>query len=117
MDIIWKQVLDAESYVRKTLANEADDIPQESINQAPWVLANLHMSKIEVNAKMIIDHDQDPLHVARKNNFIEMINNGAEILPLIVLGKNNYLVDGYARFRALKELEISDIQVFKQSFE
>lgn len=116
MKIKWVTVENIEEYVKKTLAAEADDIPQSLINEAPWILVEVKSSKIHPNAQMIDDHNQDPIHISRKDNFINMIKNGEAILPLIVLGKNLSLVDGYARFRAFRDLEITKIQVFKQNF-
>jgi hypothetical protein len=115
MDIKWKRVENIEEYVKKTLAREASDIPQSEIDASPWVLAEMDVSKIHTDTHMITNHDNDSLHIARKESFEEMIRKGEELLPLIVLGKNLYLVDGYARFRALRDLGISKIQVFKQT--
>ena len=114
MDIKWKSVENIEEYVKKTLAEEAHDIPQLEIDASPWVLAEIEVSKIHTDRQMIADHNNDPLHIARKDHFKDIIKKGKELLPLIVLGKNLYLVDGYARFQALRDLGISKIQVFKQ---
>lgn len=114
MDIRWKRVDNIEEYVKKTLAREANDIPQAEINAAPWTLTEVKFLEINTNSQLIEDHDKDPIHISRKNNFIDMIKNGEEILPLIILGKDLNLVDGYARFRALRDLGITNIQVFKQ---
>jgi hypothetical protein len=98
----------------KTLSLEAGDIPQEEIDQAPWILAKLDAADILTDQKLIADHDRDPVHILRKDNFIDLIKRSEELLPLIVLGKNQFLVDGYARFRALRDLGITNIMVCKQ---
>jgi len=117
MDIKWKSVKNIEDYVKKTLAEEANDIPQFEIDASPWILAEIEISEIHTDTQMIADHNDDPLHVARKDHFKDMIKKGEKLLPLIVLGKNLSLVDGYARFQALRDLGISKIQVFRQSID
>lgn len=39
------------------------------------------------------------------------------ILPLIVLGREKFLVDGYARYRALKEIGVDKAKVIFQDFD
>jgi ParB-like chromosome segregation protein Spo0J len=45
---------------------------------------------------------------------MDSIKRGIPIYPLILLGKNLFLVDGYARYRALKELDIKKVKVIRQ---
>lgn len=110
----WKKVDDATTYVKETLAREADDIPQDLIDKKNWTLKTLDINDIKVNEEMIERHDKTEEHIGRRDSFIESIDNGTEILPLIALGDDKFLVDGYARYRALKKAGVNEIQVFVQ---
>lgn len=112
--VLWSLPSDPTKYVKEVLAKEAADIPEEKINQGKWTLAELSFNDIQVNEEMIARHDLDPQHIERRNNFIKMIEEEKPILPLIVLGKELFLVDGYARYRALKELGIESVEVVMQ---
>jgi hypothetical protein len=114
--VLWTLPADPTKYVKEVLAKEAAEIPEEKINQGKWVLAEINYTDIRVNDEMIVLHDLDPQHIERRNNFIKMIEEGKPILPLIILGKDLLLVDGYARYRALKELGIESIEVILQEF-
>lgn len=117
MNIKWKMVPDIKEYVKETLAKEADDIPQEKINKAPWYLDEIKISQLKIDEQMVKEQDNEPLHIQRRDNFIKMIKNEEEILPLIVLGRDLFLVDGYARCRALKQLGVDTVMVLRQSFD
>lgn len=110
----WKIPKNINRYVEETLTREADDIPEEQITAGKWILDELDLEFIKVNQKMIGRHDEDPLHIKRKLDFMDSIKRGIPIYPLILLGKNLFLVDGYARYRALKELDIKKVKVIRQ---
>jgi hypothetical protein len=96
---------------------EADDIPQSIIHQASWCIETVSLDKIRVDQKMIDDHNGELVHIKRRDGFIKTINDGRKILPLIVLGKELFLVDGYSRYRALKQLNITHATVARQRFD
>ncbi|NYH92188.1 hypothetical protein [Actinopolymorpha rutila] len=50
----------------------------------------------------------------RRDGFVERIRSGVHLPPLIVLGRELKLVDGYARYRALRLLGIGSAQVLRQ---
>ncbi|MDO8571041.1 MAG: hypothetical protein Q7R97_05675 [Candidatus Daviesbacteria bacterium] len=116
MIIKWKNVPDIYNYVCKTLAMEAEDIPIDKIDKGIWYLDEIDISQIITDKEMIERHDQNSLHIQRRDNFIDLIKKGKEILPLIILGEDLFLVDGYARYRALKKLEINKVKLFRQRF-
>jgi hypothetical protein len=114
--ISWKTPENIEEYVRVVLAKEADDIPKKKIDAGTWILDEVDFELIKANKDMVTDHDQDSLHIGRKQGFLESFENNIPIYPLILLGTEMYLVDGYARYRALKHLGIKKIKVIKQLF-
>jgi hypothetical protein len=116
MNVKWKLIPDIDKYVKDTLQQEAEDIPEVLINAGAWYLDEIEINEISVDNDMLQEHDQNPLHISRRDNFVDMINKGEEILPLIVLRNDLFLVDGYSRYRALKRLGISRIQVLRQGF-
>lgn len=115
MKINWKKIENINKYVSETLSKEADDIPKEKL-QDSWVEEEIDFNKIKVDENMIRQHDSEKMHIRRKDDFIQLIKQGKLIFPLIVLGKDLFLVDGYARYRAIKDLGIRRVKVFKQDF-
>lgn len=103
----WIAVADPEGYVRRVLAREADDIPAALIDAFPWRQErDLSLVDLRVDEDMVARHDRIPLHRQRRDGFIERISAGEPIPPLIALGADRFLVDGYARIRALRRLGI-----------
>lgn len=96
------------------LTAEAEDIPVEKINHGPWYVDTVAFDEITVDGRMVSEHDRDPVHIARRAGVVASIRAGNEIKPLIVLGEELFLVDGYARYRALKSLNIERVQVLRQ---
>lgn len=113
----WTPIADPAAYVRTILGAEAPDIPPDLITAAPWVEATLKVDKIQVDARMIASHDRDPVHIRRRDIFMARIRTHEPIPPLIVLGRQYLLVDGYARYRALTSLGIGELCVLHQVFE
>lgn len=114
MSLRWKYVADPDAYVALTLAREAGDIPRETIAAHAWYVAELPLSSIKVDEAMVRRHDLDEAHSARRDRFARTIARGDELLPLIVLGGESRLVDGYARYRACKMLGIERVRVLRQ---
>jgi hypothetical protein len=108
----WLTVSDPTAYARRVLLDEAPDIPERRVTERRWRQDEQALDAILADEEMIKRHDGNPLHVHRRDTFVQAIRAGREIPPLILLG--DHLVDGYARYRALRLLEISRAQVLKQ---
>jgi len=114
MVISWENIGDSDKYVHEILALEAADIPVEVINAGKWFSDEIDLSTIMVDQNMLENHDKDPVHIKRRDDFIKSFNKKVEIKPLIVLGERLILVDGYARFRALKKIGVKMAKVLRQ---
>ena len=110
----WTIISDPQKYVSDVLVAEAGDIPAEKINQGPWFVDTVTLRDITIDRRMIGEHDLDPVHIARRDDVIASIRAGHEIKPLIALGEELFLVDGYARYRALQKLRVERVQVLRQ---
>ncbi|SDS69880.1 ParB N-terminal domain-containing protein [Microlunatus soli] len=71
-------------------------------------------SALSVDESMVARHDDDPVHQDRRDRFCQAIVSGEELPPLIAIGVDCRLVDGYARLRAARLLEIEDVSVLVQ---
>lgn len=111
---VWKPIADPDAYVRDRLAEEADDIPADLIAAKPWTIAEMRRDQLRVDTEMIAEHDANPIHCARRDGFVATIRAGDPIPPLIVLGDDRFLVDGYARYRALALLGVDRVMVLCQ---
>lgn len=63
---------------------------------------------------LIERHDDEAVHIERRNRFEVRIAAGEAIPPLIALGADLFLVDGYSRYRALRRLGVSRAHVLRQ---
>jgi ParB-like nuclease domain len=118
MKITWIEIKNVKEYVDAMLKWQADDIPKELIDRGTWVQRTIQISEVQAEQSMVDDHDNDPIHIKRRDGFIESIQVGAPILPLIILNCDRgekYLVDGYARYRALKEMGVKEVHVLCQT--
>lgn len=114
MKVKWVKVVDIYTYVLATLSLEADDISKQNIDAFPWVLKKIELDKLEVSKALVETHDKEEIHIKRRDDFIIMIQQQKPILPLIALGEKLSLVDGYARYRALKKLGVKNAAVLCQ---
>ena len=64
---------------------------------------------------MVADHDTSVVHRRRRDGFCGAIREGVQLPPLIAIGPERHLVDGYARLRALRMLAIDRASVIVQS--
>ena len=112
--IRWAAIPDSGKFVADTLASEARDIPLEKLNQGKWFADTLSLDEIKVDERMADNHKRDPLHIKRRDRLMALIRAGKEINPLIVLGADLFLVDGYARYSVLKELRVKHVRVLRQ---
>lgn len=114
MDPVWQRIDDPAVYVRTVLAAEAPDIPPALIAAHDWSQATVFLEHIQPDHAMLEQHDRDPVHIARRDGFIRRIRAGEPLPPLIVLGTHWKLVDGYARYRALRSIGGTEAQVLGQ---
>lgn len=117
MEIVWKRVDDVSNYVRGTLCQEAPDIPAHLIEQAPWYVETISLDQVKVDQQVIDCHDTQEIHIKRRDGFAVSCRSRTPLLPLIVLGRDNFLVDGYARYRALRMLGVDRASVIRQRFD
>lgn len=116
MNICWIEIKNINEYVTATLQAEASDIPQELLHKYPWVQEIISIHAINTDTEMISNHDSDTVHIKRRDGFVQRIQSGYPMLPLILLHSDrgeNYLVDGYARYRALKMIGVKEVSVIK----
>jgi len=112
----WRRVDDAGRYVREVLAAEADDIPSGLIDRGRWCQVDgFALVDLTVDEAMVAGHDADATHRHRRDRFVEQMLAGEPIPPLIALGADRFLVDGYARLRAVRLLGESHASVLLQS--
>lgn len=111
--IRWQQVADPEAYVRAVLRNEAPDIPASKL-AGRWRQTEIADTALEVDQRMIAEHDANPVHQSRRDTFVALILDGGPIPPLIALGTRHYLVDGYARLRAARRLGVPTVEAIVQ---
>ena len=114
MNVCWEVIGDPAAYAVAILANEASDIPTELITSHDWFQDTLSLDTLDVNEDIVARHDADPIHVARRDGFVDRIRVGERISPLLVLGASLHLVDGYARCRALRSLGVPMAAVLRQ---
>ena len=104
---------DPAAYAFAILTEEALDIPVELIAGRDWFQDSLTLEMLDVNEDMVARHDADPVQVARRDGFVARIRAGEPLPPLIALGANLHLVDGYARCRALRSLGVERAAVLR----
>ena len=113
MDVRWLPTDDASAYVKRVLAKEADDIPA-AITRYGWYADEVPLDDLRVAEDLIERHDREATHVERRDRFEARIAAGEAIPPLIALGADLFLVDGYARYRALRRLGVTRAHVLRQ---
>lgn len=107
----WLRVGDPEAYARRVLAAEAPEIPATLLEGGSWTEDTVSPSELAVDEPMIIEHDADPIHQDRRDRFRRAILAGAPLPPLIAIGPDRHLVDGYARLRAIRLLGVDEVAV------
>lgn len=116
MQAVWSTVGDVEVYVRTVLSHEADDIPPSLIDLGPWQQEfDVRLASLAIDEVMVRWQDRQPAHVRRRDEFVERIRCAEPLPPLIALGDDRHLVDGYARLRALRLLTIDSASVCIQA--
>ena len=111
MRATWRPVEDPDSYVHRVLSTEAPEIPGNVIPTTGWVQARVMLDEIDIDLELIERHDRAELHQGRRDSFIAAVRSGVPLPPLILLGGQRRLVDGYARYRALRALGVAEAEV------
>ncbi|MGH7487782.1 MAG: hypothetical protein ACREMY_19595 [bacterium] len=115
MEVRWRAIAEVDVYVRGVLEREASEIPTVLIESHPWrQVPDLALSDLHVDESMVARHDDTALHQRRRDGFIALVTTGKPLLPLIALGCERHLVDGYARLRALRKLGVDAASVIIQ---
>lgn len=112
----WLRPDDPAEYVRGVLKVEAPEIP-DALLAGPWSQIVLSLSDLRVNEAMVAEHDVNPIHRRRRDDFVDAIKKGVPLPPLIALGVRRDLVDGYARLRAARVLGVGDVEVIANDTE
>lgn len=110
MVVHWELVTHPDEYVSAVLSSDAPEIPSAEIPSAGWRQVRIALADIHVDRGMVARHDRSDLHRRRRDDFIAAIRGGTALRPLIVLGASNHLVDGYARYRALSALGVTEAE-------
>lgn len=119
MHITWIHIRNIKEYIDARHQYEFNDVPKELFDKGEWLQDEIDIDQIQVDVKLIEIHNGDPVHIDRRDNFINAINAGSPILPLIILNCERgewYLIDGYARYRALRYLGVKSVSVLRQEF-
>jgi hypothetical protein len=110
-------ISDPIGYVTGVLSHEAPDISPDAIKRFPWQVDDLRLDKLRVDTAMLARHDRESIHVKRRDLFVTSIIAGRPIAPLIALGGDLILVDGFSRYRALTKLDVDHGPVLRQVIE
>lgn len=111
MSAVFSKPENLAEHVVNTLKLECPEIPSEVYVGKNYSYSELNLDHITVDKELIANHNLEPLHINRRDIFIKMINDQKSIMPLIVLAPKNFLIDGYARYRALKHIGIHIAEV------
>ncbi len=87
-----------------------------NIKRVEWIIQSLKLDEIALDQDLLAEpefkKDIQKRVAIQKNNILR----NKPITPLVVMYKNKYLIDGYARFFALKELRIKEAKVYFGKF-
>lgn len=114
VQVQWEVVDDPSAYVCDVLGREAPDIPSALVVGQEWFQDGVALAVLRPNRDLLDQQDQEPEHVQRRDAFVARIRAGEAIPPLIALGFDMKLVDGYARYRALRLLGVAHGQILRQ---
>ena len=109
MIVYWQTIAQPDACVAAICASECADIPADLLCGA-WFADSLRITDIQVDEVIVARHDADLQHIARRDAFVALIQRGHPIPSLIVLRcarGERYLIDGYARFRALRAMGVA----------
>ena len=109
----WLRPASASKFVRDVLQLEAPDIPVTKL-VGPWSQRALAITELLANEAMVAEHDADVVHRRRRDGFVSAFRSQEPVPPLIALGPERYLVDGYARLRAARLIGLRELEVLVQ---
>lgn len=88
----------------------------DNIKRVRWSIRSLNLDEIVLDQDLLKE-PQFKKDIQKRVEFQKnKILRNKPITPLVVMYKNKYLVDGYARFFALKELGIKEAKVYFGKF-
>jgi hypothetical protein len=104
-----------DDFVRHIVDEETPSIEVLVEPHKTWEQVDLAINELAIDDDLIARHDSDPRHCARRDHWLGVIERGAVIPPLLAvpLGSRLCLVDGYARFRALRAAGITTASVVR----
>jgi hypothetical protein len=114
--VTWLRPEDPSDFVHVVLQLEAPDIPAAKLD-GPWIQRVVPAEQLAVNEAMVAEHDATPEHQQRRDGFVNSFRTGVPVLPLIALGAERYLVDGYARIRAARLVGLRDVEALVQDLD
>lgn len=104
LEVRWSRVADLRSFATAALQADAPDVLPIVDGAGAWLLDRVPISALQVDGAMVARHEARALHRRRRDGFVDLVLSGNEVPPLLVLGDELALVDGYARMRALRVL-------------
>jgi len=101
-------------YLLELLAKEWDPKGEDysNIKKVKWSVQSLSLDEITLDQELLIDPDFQKDVPRRVEFHRNKILHNEPIMPLVIMYKDKYLVDGYARFFALKKLGIKEAKVY-----
>lgn len=88
----------------------------DNIKRVKWSIQSLNLNEIILDQELLNEHEFQKEIQKRVDFQKNKILRNKRITPLVVMYKNKYLIDGYARFLALKELGIKEVKVYFGKF-
>ena len=67
---------------------EADDVPKKFLEQGTWEQAEIALEDIQIESALIEEQEREALHIERRDRFVDAIQKGRPILPLIILRRS-----------------------------
>lgn len=114
--VAWITVTDLASFVRRIVDEETPSVDGLVEGYQRWVQADVSVGELDLDEALIARHDADPLHCARRDRVLQALHAGAELPPLLAVPTGErrlWLIDGYARVRALRVMGVDRVQVVR----
>jgi hypothetical protein len=109
-------VTDLAAFVRRIVDEEAPSVEWLIEGHERWVQVEVPLAELDVDEALIARHDADALHCARRDRVLGALRDGAELPPLLAVPTDErdlWLIDGYARVRALRLMGVDRVQVVR----
>lgn len=113
MVVSWALVAEPREFAWRVIHAETPSVGAVIDPEWEWQQVEVPLSRLMADEDLITRHDDEPLHCRRRDHFLGVIDSGATIPPLLasVAGAHLQLIDGYARFRALRARGIESASV------